>query len=58
MVGGMKIMAGFGQYRMVFVECDDEVWRIKKLNLNYAYRESTQHFVDDAMLMTTPELSQ
>jgi SnoaL-like domain len=57
MVGGMKIMAGFGQYRMVFVECDDGAWRIKKLNLNYAYRESMQHFVDDTMLMTTPELS-
>ena len=57
MMGGMKIMAGFGQYRMVFVECDDGAWRIKKLNLNYAYREQMQHFVDDALLATTPELS-
>ena len=57
MMGGMKIMAGFGQYRMVFVECDDGEWRIKKLNLNYAYREQAQHFVDDALLVTTPELS-
>jgi len=57
MMGGMKIMAGFGQYRMVFVECDDGAWRIKKLNLNYAYREQMQHFVDDALLVTTPELS-
>jgi len=57
MIGGMKIMAGFGQYRMVFVECDDGAWRIKTLNLNYAYRESNLHFIDDQMLMTTPELS-
>jgi len=57
MMGGMKIMAGFGQYRMVFVACDDGAWRIKTLNLNYAYREQAQHFVDDALLVTTLELS-
>jgi hypothetical protein len=57
MIGGTKVMSGFGQYRMVFVECDDAAWRIKKLNLNYAYRESNLHYIDDKMLMTTPELS-
>jgi hypothetical protein len=33
------------------------VWRISKLNLNYAYREQMRHFVDDRLLVTTPELS-
>jgi hypothetical protein len=57
-MGGATIMAGFGQYRIVFTEADDGVWRIHRLQLRYAYRESIQRFVDGEMLMTTPELSQ
>ena len=56
-MGGMTIMAGFGQYRVDFVECGDGTWRIKRLKLSYAYREQIQRFVDGQMLLTTPELS-
>ena len=57
-MGGMTIMTGFGQYRMVFVEGDDGVWRIKRLHLIHKYRETTQRFIDGQMIATTPELSQ
>jgi len=57
-MGGMTIMTGFGQYRMVFVEGEDGVWRIKRLHLIHKYRETVQRFIDGQMISTTPELSQ
>ncbi len=57
-IHGLTIMRGFGQYNMIFVEGDDGVWRIKKLHLVHAYRESVQRFIEGKMITTTPELSQ